>query len=736
MLTDDGEKRAMLFDVSQEKTHLRVRPRDENSSDNENDRLKSNFAEIMLKVTDITRLEVGREKSSKKSSSSPRQVKSFSIVMRKPVGESNTFNFEADSPTERDSIISSIKSVLELTKAPSDSRRRRLSRSPHLSKIGRTTPSHPESSRAGYKKEKETALSSTVKGGDIAESAAVYFDFELPNDGPEAAIEAEVRNDLGIQPSDDYRDSKSGSNDDGLSSKQAKNKKSDEYDITITENPVRRETSVEVSGAKWSVDDLLCGIAIGGGGTSSPDIISPTNSDRAIHGMYREEAQYDPSNGCHNQALTSVEDRGATDVSAGPFCTDDVCTATLKDFTDTMTGIFEMKQNSREGQPVNEKQRVMAEDYITGVLGAPTTVAANLLSVTEMWNVTPDKPDRPPAPRKKSLQNRSRNRGAQAARLARLRRQMTFAATDSGDKMPFVQIVSSCDDVERSGRFGRKLKSGEIVKAPQSDSSKFLQKVVDNMEHDPTADSGEEMLYYDSDPEDAREMTLKRGPRRAIADLDNASGRVKQRRKALSDIPMSRINMTRRLRRMDDEIVNEIIDAMKNEKMTLLWHPTQSKSEPNRSPFCSKVWIESGIYLIDGTFLLPKLTWVPVFEESLKSRLLNVTLSNPGTIDLLDVCRVRECTTIDRKVHPFASLNCSFIVQTQKETQVFEARSKQECTRIVKGLRLVIARLASLLMLRDLRAVDEFFGGHSVPGEAPSWAQGNMEASDAPTRLP
>ena len=190
---------------------------------------------------------------------------------------------------------------------------------------------------------------------------------------------------------------------------------------------------------------------------------------------------------------------------------------------------------------------------------------------------------------------------------------------------------------------------------------------------------------------------------------------------------MSRFALFRKLRRVDDELVTEIIEMMKNEKMTLLWHPSQSKSNSNRAPFCSKVWIESGIYLIDGTFLLPKLTWVPVFEENIHSKVLNVTLRNPGTIDLLDVCRVRECERIDRNIHPFANLECSFVVQTQKESQLFEARSKEERIRIVNGLRLVIARLASLLMLRDLRAVDEFFGGNTVPGEAPTWAQGKTD---------
>jgi len=66
---------------------------------------------------------------------------------------------------------------------------------------------------------------------------------------------------------------------------------------------------------------------------------------------------------------------------------------------------------------------------------------------------------------------------------------------------------------------------------------------------------------------------------------------------------------------------------------------------------------------------------------------------------------------------------------------MFETQSKQERGRVVNGLKLVIARLASLLMLRDLRAVDEFFGGNAVPGEAPAWARTN-EKNESPSDFP
>ena len=77
--------------------------------------------------------------------------------------------------------------------------------------------------------------------------------------------------------------------------------------------------------------------------------------------------------------------------------------------------------------------------------------------------------------------------------------------------MPFMQIITSFDDIERTGRKSNNLNPEAI--AGQAESSAFLHNVVGKMGKQETSDSnGGEVLYYDSDPEDARECTLKRGP--------------------------------------------------------------------------------------------------------------------------------------------------------------------------------------------------------------------------------
>jgi hypothetical protein len=195
---------------------------------------------------------------------------------------------------------------------------------------------------------------------------------------------------------------------------------------------------------------------------------------------------------------------------------------------------------------------------------------------------------------------------------------------------------------------------------------------------------------------------------------------------------------------------------MNNERLTLMWHPSQTstnkKFTTRRSPQCVKVWIESGVYLNDGTFLLPKLTWSKVSE--ITSNSTNKTKSNKavknalqyGTmlekLDLLDICRIYPLTYVNRAIYPFVLLRKSFCIETQYDKYIFQTQTIDERDRIVYGLKLVVARLASLLMLRDIRAAEEFFGTivtttgnttttatatdntihNTVPGNAPDWS--------------
>ncbi|KAL3912516.1 MAG: hypothetical protein SGILL_006848 [Bacillariaceae sp.] len=426
---------------------------------------------------------------------------------------------------------------------------------------------------------------------------------------------------------------------------------------------------------------------------------------------------------CQSQALAAVEEgelaNFAADQLTGPWCTDDVCAAGLNGFADSMKGVFDPSQNQKQ-----------AEQYITDFLSDQKPVSA-MLSVNDLFNVAPSKDRTGDKKKTKSIQNRARNADGKAVHLKNLQAQMTFNGTNTAKKISFQQTTNSFDDINRSGKLERNPDSRILLVAGQFDSSAYLDKNVNEAE-----DSDEERFYYDSDPDGCRERTLKRGPRRTMAERRNQlkqSSSVK--REALNILSTSRFGLGRKWRRHGEEVVLDIIEATKNEKFTLMWHPTQTNSESDDLPtfVCVKMWVEAGVYLVDGTFLLPKLTWLPVHESNLHARILNTSGDSPGSLDLLDVCRVKECETIDRDLYPFAHVDRSFMIQTQSGKHLFEAQSKQERGRVVNGLKLVIARLASLLMLRDIRAVDEFFGGNNnVPGEAPVWARTEKNGDEFP----
>jgi hypothetical protein len=412
--------------------------------------------------------------------------------------------------------------------------------------------------------------------------------------------------------------------------------------------------------------------------------------------------------GCSSQAFVEDAELAAKleNHTNGPWCADDIFSAGLKEFNETVTGVF------GESSAVSNKSKNQSS--------TPSAVTGTSMT-SLLWSSPATKTPKP----KRRLQNRARDPSAKVKRWNKLRFQMTFEGADIDKEIPYLKTIRSCDDFDKR----QKPSYGSFQSNPFT-ALNALQS------------TGDDELYYDSDPEDTRERTFKRlGPRGVLAERENKIqyDSVFGRRKPTTTMtPL----YNRRMKKVDENVILDIIENLKNQRLTLLWHPTQTEKNKNQAPVCVKVWIESGIYLVDGTFLLPKLTWLPVHEGNADSFVMNAALQNPEALDMLDVCRVRECDTIDRKVYPFANVERSFIIQTQSGVTLFETRSKQDRNHMVNGLKLVIARLASLLMLRDLRAVDEFFGGSSsVPGEAPWWTKRNSDevATDEdrmPTALP
>jgi hypothetical protein len=421
---------------------------------------------------------------------------------------------------------------------------------------------------------------------------------------------------------------------------------------------------------------------------------------------------------------------------ADAWCTDDVCTLAMKDIADSCAGIFEKKQ-IRNGSasfdgcvsPVDAEQMAMVEDYVTGAMEAPSAVYSYLTADGRVWQT-----DKPMVLQTAShvcthpvLKNRASQANAQVHRLQRLRSEMTFAdpLRQSEERTRCIRTTQSCADIP-----GLKV-SYPKIKADNDGPSLFhtsdlLKSVMNNTMMSRTNDGQKienDVLYYDSDPEDIRFQSTCRNPRKASAKPEAAEKNINAARRplALSGVGFEQMGSGKQIsRHLDEDVIVDLVRAMNNERLPLLWHPIQTKELSNRSPINVKVWIESGVYLVDGTFLLPKLTW----SESAKAIRCHASVGELQKLDLLDICRIRATLKIDRKLHPFADRRKCFLIETQTKSYLFEAQSTEERERIVSGLKLVVARLASLLMVRDFRAAEEFFGQIStkVPGQSPSWA--------------
>jgi len=730
--------------TNSDKSYLRIRMRSKDEEESENDGSKVNQRDVKIKVRHISRIgsdiDLTSERRDNHNSSIRPQNKCFVIKIKYNDGEFNQFKFLAQSLAERDSVLLAIRSL--------------IGQGRH---VQGNLPSKSQS--LGYKSRSNEFNVKCLKAqkihdhrneivGEEIDSFNIPVPNRLVNPIDNEKFPTDSRDDNGFGNTEDserntrdsFKNSINRENGRGKvydscgsthklttpqsifsTTKLNRNKNSAWMEKKIIDSNVRAaKKNVATSGRNRQHQSVLR-TNHNKARSRSPRMIehqrNHTVIDRAkpVLNKLIDPKLYEESITCNPigrplQALSALEDGYIANLAAtstnpvtGPWCTDDVCTASLKDFADSMTGIFDLKdhRNMKGVCATDRNQRAIAEEYISGFLSNNANMS-ELLSVKDLWNVAATKHATGNEIKRKQFHNRSRNSNGKATRIMNLRKQMTFEGADT-ENTTFLQTISSFDDVSRKA-------NGD------------------------TDDC--ELLYYDSDPEDVRECTLKRGPRVAISRRKQALNESNtKRREALNILDTSRFGLGRKWKRLGQDVLSDIIEATKNEKLTLLWHRTQNNENSNMPPVCVKVWVESGVYLTDGSFLLPKLTWLPAHEKNLDSRLLNVSYTSPGSIDLLDVCRVRECQSIDRRLYPFAHVERSFIIQTQNVKYMFEAQSKQERGRVVNGLKLVIARLASLLMLRDLRAVDEFFGGNAVPGEAPFWAR-NHEKNESTADFP
>ena len=155
-------------------------------------------------------------------------------------------------------------------------------------------------------------------------------------------------------------------------------------------------------------------------------------------------------------------------------------------------------------------------------------------------------------------------------------------------------------------------------------------------------------------------------------------------------------------------------------KILLVWHRKASEHDPT---VAVHAWIEHGSQL-DSVLLQPKFCWRENYgkESSHDRSILNIC-SCFHSVDLLDIGKIVATDFgIDRQCFPFVKKSCSFLIQSFDRELVFEARNESERDEIVEGLKLLVARLGSKIIMGDGRVIDEFFSpmGNYVPGDIPA----------------
>jgi len=482
-----------------------------------------------------------------------------------------------------------------------------------------------------------------------------------------------------------------------------------------------------------------------------PDFASPENGRRSVESV--------PDDATIPNALNAMARNTALwKDDASVAWGNSLCESLLQDLVN-MCGTETLNETVEAWNPVPEictgvsegmdprlalAQFTLMQDHIFELLGGDTSFFAFEGSIWEFEKNTQGCKQA----KKIKLRNRATVLNAQALRLRRLREDMTFrgATVQKRKKMHHVQITQSLDegyhisDPDRvSAGPGNYTGTSEEGVSVLHAEHRLDDNIFSLFGQAPAAVEEEENeKYYDSDPGDAKPRYFRRASRSAVANVIDANDIDDD---ADDDDDASEDDSTRSpiARRKDRPIIipadvngeqaEELIQETFSGTSTCLWHPTQDPDNTNRAPVLVFLWMERGSR-VQSTFIQPKLMWRPRSERELHRRRLGVSATKPEAVDLLDICRILVPKRIDREIHPFAKPDKSFEIETTEDSFLFQAETVAQRDRLVHGLKLVVARLASRLIVGDRHVYREFFTPFTdrVPGQAPKWSVSQSES--------
>mmetsp|Transcript_32893 Transcript_32893/g.49640 ORF Transcript_32893/g.49640 Transcript_32893/m.49640 type:complete len:767 (+) Transcript_32893:231-2531(+) len=406
------------------------------------------------------------------------------------------------------------------------------------------------------------------------------------------------------------------------------------------------------------------------------------------------------------QTKPSVHETSVT----GPWCEADLCTLTIQEISEAFSDIFGVKKMS-PNQTSDVQDFMTCKDTNVSDYVEPGFMREACIGINHRRSFSASEHNF----RNDNIRNR-KNMNAKAKRRQQLLYKLTFAAVKdiSAKKMFHVQTTKSSDEAETHQSNPTPLAKAKSLIHIFGTYMKSEQRIDDDEET-------ENVLYYDSDLEDARERTFLRGPRQALAEKMNRSGESRFRAGSKLRIPRKILKSSS----VTNAEIKTIVSMMKSFTFSLLWHPNPTNEDPLPTPLCVQAWIERGTYLMNQNYVQPKFMWKTAFEGELATkRKINLDIEKIG---LLEIARIDGSPKdIDRTIFPFAHRPSCFVIKTKTNYFLFQTQSATEQAHMVFGLKLVVARLASLLIVRHMAAVEEFFepNDSTVPGKVPGCISG------------
>jgi len=177
----------------------------------------------------------------------------------------------------------------------------------------------------------------------------------------------------------------------------------------------------------------------------------------------------------------------------------------------------------------------------------------------------------------------------------------------------------------------------------------------------------------------------------------------------------------------NDDYIREFVQEVTNSRLNLIWHRYNEPegdclSDGLRAPMAVSATFEVGTHL-DQKVVQPKLTWNACGNSG--SSASNKKMQGPAKrsqldsnwVELLSIIRVITPTKLNRKLYPFARTDRTLCIVANDHRNpylVFEAETPEQRDWLVTALKMTVARLASIIIIKDESMLLEFFSPYAA----------------------